>query len=672
MTNFEIFGKKTPAAVTAHILDPKFGYSKQTWAVGQHVSREAVEKLSEDGSIFVVVAYEAGTPKQVICRRDIWDQTKEQFGYIEATGQASLRQIMDEINKPVLHEPSPYGYGEKIVRLTPSQKQERESTPIDDTDADVQYQKGIMFECAEGVEQDYEQAAFWFEKSALQGHAGAQISLGILFNDGRGVARDYKRAMELWGQAAAQGDAIAQYNLGDMYSECRGVLQDYVEELKWFSLAADSGDPDAAKCRDIVEAKMTRQQVAEARRRARDWSKAHRQPTAGSETNMNVWNQSVEWLFREQLKVDDEWACRTPSGFKWWADKYAQTIEVLGQEIGPDGDVGYFISVRTDFLRDLELTGSSMVKINALLMPFAAMTGPVYDAEKRTLNLCSLVRVHKGISGWMNPLISVAAILQLAEATIMGSAFAKALNAHEAESGHPEHGMRPHPDEMADAVANLILPLGKQQCKWTETEFQDVVDNYMQQPPSLCATAGGLGCTVEFPFGDGSSLCQMKGSEPHPRYGNGLFLLQSFPVDTMSDADGAKLALSLNATELAKKPSGYGFGSFAYGDGSIHFTSFLPNAVYRPGLLPNLYFACAGRAKEMSVRLAGHDWNKDSFDPRRSGMGRMIDRAKGTSMATDGKNRAYTGSSAPEAHNFDSLRALQQMQQLKLKPWWPH
>lgn len=135
-----------------------------------------------------------------------------------------------------------------------------------------------MFEHADGVEQDYVQAACWFGKAALQGHAGAQISLGIMFNDGRGVAQNYKRAMDLWEQAAEQGNAIAQFNLGDMYSECRGVEQDYVEELKWYSLAADNGDPDAAKCRDIVEAKMTRQQIAEALRRAKEWLKAREQP----------------------------------------------------------------------------------------------------------------------------------------------------------------------------------------------------------------------------------------------------------------------------------------------------------------------------------------------------------------------------------------------------------
>ena len=99
MSLFGLFGKKSPSSVTAHILDPNTRYSKQTWTVGQHVPHEAVAKLSENGNIFVVVVYEAGKPKQMICRRDIWNKTKEQFEGIEAAGQASMRRAMDEIDK---------------------------------------------------------------------------------------------------------------------------------------------------------------------------------------------------------------------------------------------------------------------------------------------------------------------------------------------------------------------------------------------------------------------------------------------------------------------------------------------------------------------------------------------------------------------------------------------
>ena len=169
-------------------------------------------------------------------------------------------------------------------------------------------------------------------------------------------------------------------------------------------------------------------------------------------------------------------------------------------------------------------------------------------------------------------------------------------------SGHPVNGFRTAPDELAEVVALVITPQGRGPSRWTPDEFQQTVDLYMDKPPSLGGSAGGLGLTVEFPYGAESSLCRMRSEERHPRYGNGLFLLQSFPVEGRSEADGIRLALSLNATELTDQPFGYGFGSYVYRDAMIHFAGFLPNALYRRGLLPSLYFACANRARAMSLR----------------------------------------------------------------------
>jgi hypothetical protein len=140
----------------------------------------------------------------------------------------------------------------------------------------------------------------------------------------------------------------------------------------------------------------------------------------------------------------------------------------------------------------------------------------------------------------------------------------------------------------------------------------------MQGPPCLLATNGGLKFTAEFPFGNEfsnhpihgreSSLFRGSGCDPHPRYGNGLLLIQSFRVSDLSQEEGVRLAFSLNTIELRKNPSGYGFGSYCYNEGCIHFTSFLPNAVYREGLLPNFYYAGASRAWRMSKLLKDADW----------------------------------------------------------------
>ncbi len=61
-----------------------------------------------------------------------------------------------------------------------------------------------------------------------------------------------------------------------MYANGEGVAQDYVQAHLWLSLAATQGDTDAQKnSRDFVAKNMTREQIAEAQRLAREW-----QPTA--------------------------------------------------------------------------------------------------------------------------------------------------------------------------------------------------------------------------------------------------------------------------------------------------------------------------------------------------------------------------------------------------------
>ena len=57
---------------------------------------------------------------------------------------------------------------------------------------------------------------------------------------------------------------------------------------------------------------------------------------------------------------------RTPDGFRWWADKQAQSVEVIGhEEGGPDGAVGYLVSVRTDVVRGVTLDDEKLAASTA-------------------------------------------------------------------------------------------------------------------------------------------------------------------------------------------------------------------------------------------------------------------------------------------------------------------
>lgn len=319
---------------------------------------------------------------------------------------------------------------------------------------------------------------------------------------------------------------------------------------------------------------------------------------------------TIEWLYREQLRIDDEWAVRTPAGFTWWADRHAQTLAVVGEETDADGDVACLVSVRTALLRNLDLDERALAAIQEL-MGLAAMAGPVWDAETRSLDLCSLVRVHAGNQAWLRQLISVAAVLQIHDARALAGPLAAALGAEEATSTHPTSGPRPAPDELATAVVpNVLIPQGALPSKWSAAELAELHASYLGEPPAIDASVVGSSCSVELPFGGATSLCRLHADEAHPLCGNGLLLIQSFPLDDHSDADGTRLALELNAVQLAAEPAGYGFGSFLYRDDCLHFTGFLPNVTYRPGLLPNLYFSAAQRARAVAIELTGLDWGE--------------------------------------------------------------
>lgn len=108
-------------------------------------------------------------------------------------------------------------------------------------DASAQYELGDRYTSAEGVSQNFVEAAKWFRLAAEQGHARAQHRLGILYADGDllRVGKDAVEAAKWFRRAADQGIDEAQYNLGAMYARGEGVPKDPDEAVKWYRRAAE-------------------------------------------------------------------------------------------------------------------------------------------------------------------------------------------------------------------------------------------------------------------------------------------------------------------------------------------------------------------------------------------------------------------------------------------------
>jgi TPR repeat protein len=131
---------------------------------------------------------------------------------------------------------------------------------FDTADATDAYRKG-----------DYVTAFRLTRPLANQGRASAQHNLGLMYQLGRGVPQDYAEAMKWYRLAADQGHAGAQFNLGVMYGRGHGVPKDAVSAYIWFNLAAAQGGQGAVVNRDLAARRMTREELAEAQKRAREW-----------------------------------------------------------------------------------------------------------------------------------------------------------------------------------------------------------------------------------------------------------------------------------------------------------------------------------------------------------------------------------------------------------------
>jgi len=117
---------------------------------------------------------------------------------------------------------------------------------------------------------------------AEQGNAWTQLYLGFMYINGQGVPQDDAEALKWFRKAADQGNAYALGNLGVTYENGNGAMLDYVKSYMWWKLAAANSPPSETKIHDVaatnlarIAAMMTPEQIAEARRLAREWLAAH-------------------------------------------------------------------------------------------------------------------------------------------------------------------------------------------------------------------------------------------------------------------------------------------------------------------------------------------------------------------------------------------------------------
>jgi len=145
--------------------------------------------------------------------------------------------------------------------------------------AAAQHNLSLLYDRGDGVPQNFGEALKWTKAAAEQGNDAAQLRLGMIHAEGRGVKRDPAEAATWFRRAAEQGNPQAQYNMGAIYEQGRGAGRDLVQAHMWYNLAAANlgigwDRADAFLSRDRVAALLTPDKLAEAQKRAQDWTPA--------------------------------------------------------------------------------------------------------------------------------------------------------------------------------------------------------------------------------------------------------------------------------------------------------------------------------------------------------------------------------------------------------------
>ncbi|MDB5513904.1 MAG: hypothetical protein JWQ17_662 [Tardiphaga sp.] len=309
-------------------------------------------------------------------------------------------------------------------------------------------------------------------------------------------------------------------------------------------------------------------------------------------------------------------------GFNWWPGDFKVELRVTGPhpELGPEPN--YRLTVRTDFLRDADVTrpnfGQYLSHLNKLTPAFAICAHPATDAENLAkyeplrefrldlksskVWLASTANLHEGVEQWLPHAFGVLAILQPVEAQFRAATMAPLLG------GKPDHS-RPPTGETPAAMDNLIgveqamlEPHGQQACRWVGTgEFEAIIAKWGQSDHGF-GLADYMGLTMETPFGNETAMISLRTDRPHPRLGNGLTVILSLPHTADESTHALTNRLNYLEDRLLSKFSTPLIGSWhaveLTGSGfSPEFNFFVPNVLYFPDLAENLVLYAMARAK---------------------------------------------------------------------------
>ena len=121
------------------------------------------------------------------------------------------------------------------------------------------YDRAMKLLTGDGCKTNPPKAFHLFRVCAKAGHSQSQYSLGMFFKKW-GENQDFQEAAVWLKRAAIQGHPEAQFKLAGMYKTGEGARRNRVLALKWFLLASHNGDEDAEIQCNLVGSELTAEQ----------------------------------------------------------------------------------------------------------------------------------------------------------------------------------------------------------------------------------------------------------------------------------------------------------------------------------------------------------------------------------------------------------------------------
>ncbi len=329
----------------------------------------------------------------------------------------------------------------------------------------------------------------------------------------------------------------------------------------------------------------------------------------------DVGPQVLDYLFRS-LRIDVQWSVRESRKFTWWGHRLAQRVWADAVRM----DEGYAVvrvHAETDFLKDVPKTQRTFERVSAFNAFGVSMSAFVFQPEDQRLTMHCAADFHAENVQWLSVLFSAAVAIQAADAHIKVDRAATLLGARADESHHLLSGRRKEPDDMLNVIEALFAPEGRGPSTFGKEDFASA--QAMEPSPWVMANGNDSGMTAEFPFPGcmpPTALLKVCAEERHPQFGNGVLFVLQLPV-SLRKVNAEELANKLNCAETLEWTRCHYFGGWCKDpDRNLAFVSFIPSTLRRCGLLENLLYSMAHRARWSNEFLASEKGIPHKFQGR--------------------------------------------------------